>query len=40
MAEAVCANTVCLHWSERFEPRHVDQIGQAILKVLGAYAAV
>ena len=39
VSEEICANTLCLHWSEKFEPAHVEQISTALLKVLRAYAS-
>lgn len=38
VAEEVAPRTICLHWSERYERAHVQQIGEAILKVLRAFA--
>ncbi|MBB2981434.1 dTDP-4-amino-4,6-dideoxygalactose transaminase [Paraburkholderia tropica] len=38
-AEQACLETVCIWWNECFTDTHVEQIAQAIRKVLAAYAA-
>ncbi|MCZ8036365.1 MAG: DegT/DnrJ/EryC1/StrS family aminotransferase [Novosphingobium sp.] len=38
-AEKACAETICMWWSEGLTSGHADQIGEAIEKVVAAYAA-
>ena len=39
VAEKACAETVCLWWSESLTAMHADRIGDAIEKVVTAYAS-
>ena len=37
VAEAVCPLTLCLHWCEKLEEKHVGLIAAAMDKVLSVY---
>lgn len=38
-AEKACRETVCMWWNDRFEERHLQQMAEAIGKVVSAYQA-
>lgn len=38
VAEKACRETICMWWTEGLKAQHVDQIGEAISKVVAAYA--